>query len=238
MQEILMMKKTLGTIGVMSGIPFCHTEFMTSLAKMVQYNNEYLCAPGEVIHLDFADLSYHAAARNALVSRFLGDWLLMLDMDHAFTPDLMARLLYTVNLHEQALGHEVMVLTGMYHYRQVPFMPVAYMWDEKKLGCKHITDWDNHDAKLIRIDSAGGGCLFVKRKAYQMIYEELHEEPFSIKNGLSEDHSFFYRLQELGIPAYLAPKIQAAHLMTTPITTETHYTERFDEISTAVEVGV
>lgn len=232
--NMLMGKHTLGTISLMGGVSSCHTEFMYSLAQMIQYNNEYVCEPGQVIHLDRADVSYHSAARNQLVSRFLGDWMLMLDLDHAFAPDLLARMLYMVNLYRHR-NVEIGVLSGMYHYRVKPYLPVAFMWNEKKTGCNQITDWES-DGILVEIDSGGGGCLLVQRKVFNRIYEELNEEPFSIRNGLSEDHSFFYRLMLLGIKAYLAPGIQAAHLATVPITTEGFYKDRFDKLSKAVEI--
>jgi len=233
--NILMGKKTIGTIGLMGGVPSNHFEFTWSLANMIQYNNEYICTPGEIIHLDHADVSYHAAARNQLASRFLGDWLLMLDLDHAFQPDLLARMLLLVNQYKHFKDIDIGVLSALYHYRREPFLPVAYMWNDKKTGCQQMTDWES-DSLLIEVDSAGAGCLLVKREIFHRIYEDLNEEPFSPKNGLSEDHSFFYRLSELGIQPYLAHKIQAAHLMTVPITTETHYRERFDVLSKAVDL--
>ena len=222
-------KRTLGTIGLMGGIHSNHVEFTWSLAQMLQYTNEYVCAPGEIVHLVKADLSFHAAARNQMVKEMLGDWLLQLDMDHAFAPDFLARMLYVMNT------YELDVLTGMYHYRLAPFGPEVYYWSDKHAGFKQIADWDKK-ATIFRIDSAGGGCLLVRRSVYDRIYKELKEEPFSITPPFSEDHSFFVRLKKLGIKSFCAPKIQYAHLMTKPITSE-DYVDRRSPWDIPIEVS-
>jgi hypothetical protein len=206
-------KKTLGTIGLMSGIPFNHMEFTISLARMVQYTNEYVCSPGEIVHLETSDISYHMTARNNLCKATIGDWLLMLDTDHAFGPDLLARLMYATE-NFRVDGQPIDVLTALYHYRVPPFLPVLYTFGEKdKLAT--ITSWDNQ--QLIPIDSAGAGCLMIRRSVIERICTELKEEPFTITLPFSEDNSFFMRLRKLGIQAYCAPYIESLHLRTQPL---------------------
>lgn len=224
----VMGKRTIGSIGVMSGIPYCHIEHTWSLAQLLQYTNEYVCNVGEVVHLVRTDLSYHAAARNELVLQTIGDWLLMLDCDHAFAPDLLARMLWHMN------AYELDVLTAMYHSRIPPYYPVLYHWNEKNTGCVQLLDWDK-SAHVFQVGSAGGGSLLVRRSVFERIYEELKEEPFSIIPPFSEDHSFFRRLQTLGIKAYCAPAIQSAHLATRPITSM-EYVDRAEPLGTPVVV--
>jgi Glycosyltransferase like family 2 len=203
-------KKTLGSIGVMSGIPFCHTEFMISLAKMIQYNSEYVCQPGEVIHLVTSDISFHMTARNNLCRDMLGDWIFMMDMDHFFGPDLLARMVYALNSF-RVDGEQVDVLTALYHYRTQPFNPVLYKFNSKE-KLTTMVDWGNQ--KLIPVDAAGAGALMIRRSVLERIYEELKEEPFTITPPYSEDNSFFMRLRKLGIKAYCAPYIESYHLRT------------------------
>ena len=73
---------------------------------------------------------------------------------------------------------------------------------------------------LARIASAGAGVLWVRRSVFDRIAAELHEGPFDRRLGLSEDHSFFERLGDLEIPAYLAPQVEAEHLQVTAVPTE------------------
>lgn len=226
---MLIAKKTLGTVSIMGGIQFCHTEFAYSLAQMVQYSNEYVCAPGEIVHLDRAQLSYHSSARNELAQRMLGDWVLMLDTDHAFAPDLLYRMLRLFNY------YKLDVLTGVYHMRIEPFLPLLYCWNDEKDGFQHLADWQT-DVDIFQVDSAGAGCLMIRRSVIERIYEELNEEPFSITMPWSEDHSFFVRLRKLGIKAYAAPAIQCAHLRTQPITTD-DYVDRQPFAQTKVAVN-
>src|SRR3990167_10526335 len=111
-------KECLGTIGIMSGIPFVHSEFMWSFAQMVQYNAEYLCGPNEFIHYVKPNTSNHAAARNSLKNQMLGDWLLMLDCDHIFDPDIAVRMLKVMD------EYKVQVLTALYTMKEPPYAPV------------------------------------------------------------------------------------------------------------------
>jgi GT2 family glycosyltransferase len=211
---MLMAKRTLGSIGIMSGIPFCHSEFMISLAKMIQYCSEYVCGQGEIIHLVTSDISFHMTARNNLCKDMLGDWLLMLDTDHAFGPDLLARMLYAFENY-RVDGERIDVLSALYHYRVPPFMPVLYTVNDEKKLCT-ITNWDA-GTLLVPIDAAGAGCLLIRRSVISRIINELGEEPFSIIPPYSEDNSFFIRLRTLGIKAYCAPYIESLHLRTQPL---------------------
>ena len=52
-----------------------------------ELNTEYFCGQGEIIHYDRATVSYHSFARNTLVERMEGDFLLMLDTDHILDSD-------------------------------------------------------------------------------------------------------------------------------------------------------
>jgi len=223
-------KYTIGTVGLMAGIPFCHIEFMWSLAQLIQYNSEYFCTPGEIVHLVKADLSFHSSARNDLVKQMLGDWLLMLDADQAFAPDLLARMVRLMNYYR-----DVDVLSGMYHYRLPPHFPLLYCWNEEKKAFAHLADWDR-DAEIFPIDSAGGGCLLVRRKVFERIYDELGQEPFSISPPYSEDHSFFLRLKKLGIQAYAAPKIEAPHIMNYMLRTQDYNAKVMADLQEPIEV--
>lgn len=205
---MLLGKKTLGTIGYMGGLMNVPEPFAWSLAQMIQYNTEYLCEPGEIVHYTRATISYHAAARNNLVDQMLGDWLLMLDTDVTFDPDLCARMIHRMDT------NDIDVLAGIYVHKAHPHPPVIYKWDEKGENLQGIGDWDGRgvNGSLIELGSAGAGALLVRRKVYERIRNEMKCGPFDIIHPFGEDNSFFRRLRELGILGYCDPDIQINHM--------------------------
>lgn len=199
----------VGTVSYLGGIPALLEQFQWSWSQMLEYNADYLPR----LWYDRATISYHAAARNKLAHRMRGDWLVMLDTDHQFEPDLIARLLYTATV------HDIDVLTGLYQYKVFPHQPVLYAWknpDNPLEGVQSIADWDTA-LPLFTVDSAGGGCLFVRRRVFDRIRAELKERPFDPLPPLSEDNSFFYRLKKLGIKAWVDTRIKSHHLQVRPI---------------------
>lgn len=198
-------KNINGTVAYMGGVMSLPEPFVHSWTQMVQYNYEYL----EPIKYDRATVSYHSFARNSLVDNMQGDWLLQLDTDITFEPDLLGRMLHKMD------KFGIDVLSGLYLYKSSPHPPVAYNYDPKKKEKQILGDWQK-DADLIPLKSAGAGCLLVRRSVFDRI-RSTGEGPFDIyfdsKSALSEDHSFFERCWKLDIPVYAAPDIWVNHLM-------------------------
>lgn len=204
--------KAIGTVAYLGGLPALLESFCWSWGQMIAYNAEWV-EPGRYVHYERSTFSDHAPARNNLVSSFLGDWLVQLDTDHAFEPDLINRLVWTAD----NLGLDV--LSGIYQMKQSPHVPVIYQWigPDDAPGLQPMASWDKR-LKVVQIGSAGGGCLFVRRSVFDRIVNELNEQPFDRLNSYSEDHSFFLRLKRLDIPAYAALNIECNHLRVTPVT--------------------
>lgn len=195
----------IGTIAYLGGLPAVLEPFCWAWGQLVQFNTEYLCGPGQYVHYDKATVSLHDFARNSLVERYLGDWLLMLDTDHAPPPDLAARLVGLMTL------YDVGVLSAVYCHRAGPRSPVLYQWNEEGTAVLPIGDWDP-GARLLQVGSAGGGALLVRRWVYDRIRIELQEEPFVRRYPLGEDHSFFQRCRDLDILTYAAIQVESPHL--------------------------
>ena len=200
---MLLGNKPIGSCVYMGGVPAVLEKFCWSWGQLVQCNAEMLCKPGEYVHYERATFSDHAPARNGLVKSFKGDFLLMLDTDHQFEPDLCVRmrtLMQSFNLD---------VLTGVYCYKSAPHVPLLYA--ETEVGYQPVAKWDG-DFRLFQIDSAGAGCLMVNRTVFDRIKRELKQEPFDRIHPFSEDHSFFRRCKQLDIDVWFDPKIEAKHL--------------------------
>lgn len=206
---MLLMNRCIGTVARMGGIPAILSEFVDSFADLIAWNAEYLCGPGEyVAYPKPPGVSVHDVARNLMAGSFKGDWLVMLDTDHQFSPDVVARLLNAA----EATGCDV--VTGLYQYRRPPHSPVLYRHRDD--GLYPLGDWDPA-AAIIEVDSAGAGCLFVRRGVFDRIEAELDEKPFDRIRGYGEDHSFFLRLKKLGIKAVCDTRIECHHLQVRPL---------------------
>lgn len=205
MTNTLQREKFIGTIGYLGGVMAVPEPFAWSWGSMLVYSHEALCESGEHIYPDHTGFSLHDYARNDLLGRMRGDWMLMLDTDIAFEPDLAARMVSAM------YRYDVDVLTGIYCYKAPPNFPVLYMYNHATQKNEIVANWDR-TAELFRIDSAGGGVLLFRRQVCERITAELKERPFSRIGDRGEDHSFFTRLRTLGIKAYCAPQIEVQHL--------------------------
>ncbi|MCC6419935.1 MAG: glycosyltransferase [Gemmataceae bacterium] len=207
-----------GTVAYLGGVMALPERWAWCWSQMQEFNADFLPR----IHYDRATVSYHAAARNGLAQRLRGDWLLMLDTDHEFEPDLVARMLHRM------LRHELDVLSGFYQYKTHPHQPVVYRWGEPG-KVRPIGLW-GPECKLFRADAVGGGCLLVRRRVFDRIRKELNEQPFDIRHPYGEDISFCTRLRDLGIPLWVDARIEYHHLAVRPV-----LPEQFDADSVTFE---
>lgn len=204
------MKKAIGTVSRMySTAPGEY--FLNAWEKLILFNREFLENDG-YIHYNKATVSYHELGRTEIVNDMRGDWILMLDTDHMFAPDLLDRMLFLMN------KHNIPVLSGLYQYKKPPHGIVANVWvssDKEDKNLTPILDWDRTQ-EIIQIGACGGGVLLIKREVFKKINEAGYS-PFTKVDGLSEDYSFCYRCKQLDIPIHLAPKIQSHHVIEVPL---------------------
>lgn len=195
--------RALGTVGVMWGDSM-PSGFVHSLGRLLTYSSSRLCGPGEFIHYAHATVSWHELGRSELVEQALGDWLLMLDTDHVFAPDLLDRLLWL------RAKHRTRVLSGVYLQKFPPHRPVANMWTPGN-GIEALTTWPA-GTEIMEVGPVGAGVLLVDTSVFREIGLRTGQAPFQIIQGLSEDYSFCARCRNLGIPVHLAPQVEAHHL--------------------------
>lgn len=207
---MLLKNRPIGTVSYLGGLPANLEEFTWSWGQMIQFNAEALCGPGEYVHLAHTKASFHSFARNQLAEQMMGDWLLMLDADHQFEPDLCVRLVDRLN------AYDADVIVGLYQHRQAPHVPVLYLKNDEDLYAP-IGAWDT-TADVFAVDSAGAGCLMVRRRVFDRIRAELKEGPFDVIPPFGEDHSFAKRCEKLGFKILCDPRIECHHLQVRPVT--------------------
>ncbi len=198
----------LGSVMYLGGVPAVLEDFCHSWGQMIAFSCEGL-GHDEYIHFSRTKASLHDVARNFLANQMLGGWLLMLDTDHSFEPDLVLRMVDRLEI------CKIDVLTGLYQYKIPPYLPVLYQADGAFY--RPIASWRAEDeTSLVKdifpIDGCGGGCLLIRRSVFSRIKEELREEPFDRKFPLGEDLSFCKRCELLGIKIYCDARIECHHL--------------------------
>lgn len=198
--------KSIGSVAIMGGVPSMPAPFVESYMQMIAYNGRHI--EGD-IHYMTTTTSYHSQARNQIVDKMKGDWVLMLDTDNKFAPNLLHRML--ARMHR----HDLDVLVGIYQFKTRPHSPVIFHWnEEKKVPSRMIIFHEEQidEFTYFPVDVAGAGCLLVRDRVFVRILEELKSNPFDIIPPLGEDFSFFKRLQQLDIQAVCDPSIHVEHL--------------------------
>lgn len=210
-------RNPIGTVSYLGGLPAVLEPFTWSWGQMLIHSHEVLCGENEYIHTDRATFSDHGPARNSLVDRMQGKWLLQLDTDHSFEPDLLVRMI------DRMEKNNFDVLTGFYQFKKPPYAPVLFMrkGDEKLVSV--ICNWTSETGEspdIMQVSSAGAGCLLVRRQVFERMRKELKQNPFDRVDCLSEDHSFFWRCKELNIPVWCDMRIECNHLALKAVTSD------------------
>jgi hypothetical protein len=203
---MLLGRLTIGTIGIMGGVPVVPTEFAKCLCNLQEFNRTNLLAPNEEIKTVWATVSTHAIARNSLVEQREGDWLFMLDTDMTFEPDTLARLLRV------AEETQTDVVCGVYHFGSPPYLPVMYAWVEALGNYQQLVKWE--DSGPFAIGASGGGCLLVK----STVFDRIGGNPFAVAPPFAtDDFPFFEKCRVAGITCACDPRVKCGHLRMVPI---------------------
>ena len=175
------------------------TEFVRSLVNM-RYVGE--------VQFSFTECSLIYQARTALCRIALNaqaDYMMWLDSDVVFQPDLMERLM------EDIQGRDM--VTAVYHMRRPPFKPV--IWKTIRTGLlpadtqvEQYIDYPTDD--LFEIDGCGFGAVLMKTGVIRDVADTFHQT-FGPIPGLGEDLSFCVRAKSCGYKIHCDPRIQIGH---------------------------
>lgn len=202
-----------GTVAFMAGIPLQFTAHYRSALMMVAHTTDWLARRGQELQIAFPQTTDHAQARNRIAEDADGEWVFMTDCDHVFDPDIVQRLVTTM----EAADPPMEVLSAMY-YQRGGHLPVAYAWNDAEQLFSQVVDYPTQGP--FRVHGVGGGALLVHLGVFDRIRDELNERPFDNryvdtpagKRWLMEDLSFSKRCLELGIPVWCEPRVVSRHL--------------------------
>lgn len=199
--------KTLIAVPCMSQVA---AEFARSLA---------LLKKGGDFDVQFAVDSLVYNARNDLANAALkqkAEYVLWLDSDMVFDPDLLERLL--LDMRE---GRDI--VSGLYFDRHYPYPPVILKQDGMEDGQPVFEVYADHPVqKLFRVDACGFGAVLMRTRVLHAVYEKYHNW-FAPLIGYGEDISFCIRARECGCDIWCDPTIKPG-LIGSVTVTERFYT--------------
>lgn len=228
---MLLTERCLGTIGRMWGDVF-YKGFTDSLVELMLYSQRQLCKQDEYIHYAQGCASYHFLGRNRLAQDMKGDWILMVDGDHMFAPDLLVRLL---DLKKRT---NALVVSGIYQIKVPPHRPVVNFWGPDGNSLIPLMDWDRSLFEF-EVGTVGGGALLIDKKVFQILAAKFPgEEPFDQIGKYSEDYSFCRRCRDAGIPVILGAQIETHHIVTTALSVEDYVAPEGQTLAAQIENGI
>ncbi len=143
-----------GSVGIVAQDSARYTMFGVCLTQLKH--------PGGT-RIDWGLSTYVPKARNTLVKRALddgSDWLLFLDDDHVFAPDLLLNL----------LAHDKPVVSALYVLRGGSHEPVALQKTENAYEPIDLTQLPGEG--LLKVDAVGCGGLLVRSEVFRAISDE------------------------------------------------------------------
>ena len=188
--------KTLIVIPCMDQVP---TQFCQSLAML---RKEGECA----IAFQMSSLIYMARNELAMKAIQMGaDYIMWLDSDMVFEPDLMTKLFKT--LEEKS----VEFVSGLYFKRFPPYEPVAYSnfgIENDEIIAEKMTEVPE---EITSVGGVGFGCVLMSTALALAVFNE-YNTMFAPIGNVGEDIAFCYRAKTLGYDLLLDPSIRCGHV--------------------------
>ncbi len=147
-------------------------------------------------------------ARNNIVSRFMqtkeSNYLLFLDADMIFPPNLVERMLRT----------DADIITALAFKKWYPHYPTIYTYDGKDF--KSILNYKKN--AVFEIDGCGMACCLIKKRVFKKIkepwfeFEVIKKPRFKQKFVLSEDLVFCKKVKKAGFKIVVDTSLICGHV--------------------------
>lgn len=173
-----------------------HATFAQSLASL---NKVGRCA----VAFNACSLIYDS--RNKLAAKAMKDefdYVLWLDSDMVFSPDILEKL----------VADDKDIVSGLYFRRSHPYSPVIYKDSELKDGRLVWSDYTDYPKEeLFKVAGAGFGCVLMKT---DVIFDMAGKfgDWFTPLYSSGEDLAFCYRARELGYEIWCDSRIKCGHM--------------------------
>lgn len=192
---------------------------MIAVPCMSQLSSDFarslaLLKKGEDCDVQFAVDSLIYVGRNCLSTLALkneAEYVLWLDSDMIFEPDLLERLQKDIETGKD-------IVTALYFNRRYPYSPVIYKkagFDGKVPICEEYYDYPREE--LFTVEACGFGAVLMKTKVLCDI-EKKYDNWFAPFIGFGEDLSFCIRARECGYEIWCDPTIKPGHIGSITVT--------------------
>lgn len=169
-----------------------------------------------LLALEANSLVYNARAHLTMKAIEIGaEWMMFIDSDMVFPPDVIEKLLDT------AISEEADLVTGIYFKRKFPTQPVIckniYWSQDPKTGeldggAEVYEDYPRDS--VFPIEACGMACTLIKLSAIQDCANACRMSPYQPLPGLSEDFSFCFRMKQLGKKMLCDSRVKVGHIGT------------------------
>ncbi len=153
--------------------------------------------------------------RNEAVQRMNGDWLLFIDDDMVWQPDVIGRLIASRE------EHDLDMLGGLCFRRSDPYQPTLYMREQPDKGAyNYLEDWPDG---VVEVDATGLAFLLIHKRVFEAIagspmptLEERSRMPlpnfFRWEGTLGEDLRFCQDAKRAGMRIWVDTRIEIGHI--------------------------
>lgn len=199
-----MEKKILIAVPCMDTLPALFAHSLAMLKKVGK------CA----ITFEIGSLIYNS--RNNIARKAIeldADYVLWLDSDMVFEPDLLERLMNDLDKHNADF------VTGVYFRRCPPFTPTLFDKLEISGDITRWTEFQTIPDEVFEIGGCGFGCVLMKS---DMLFDVQGRfgNCFGPIGNTGEDLAFCWRARQCGFTLLCDPKVVCGHVGHTVITQE------------------
>ena len=189
--------KTLIAVPCMDQVP---APFCRSLAQMQKVGDCILAMKtGSLIYTARNDLATAAIQMDA-------DYVLWLDSDMVFKPDILPRMMKTLQDNDN-----IDILTGLYFRRVPPYSPVLFdVLDIDKDICR-FSEFDEIPHEIFEVGGCGFGCVLMRTDVFFDVQGK-HGNMFAPMGNNGEDVAFCWRARDCGFKIYCDPSIICGHV--------------------------
>lgn len=160
-------------------------------------------------------------SRNSMVEQFLNTdagWLVMIDDDHAVSPEYLRRWLHR---HEPKLNAPIQfpIVASLYLHRGAPFAPTLYgpptvdadQTSKGQVTLPLLSLQQFPTTGVVPVYAAGTSGMFVRRDVFERMPQPWYELGYA--DNIGEDFWFCVKAQRLGIPVYVDLDARLGHIV-------------------------
>lgn len=199
-----MSKKILIAVPCMDSVP---ARFAHSLAVLKKVGE---CA----VTFEIGSLIY--TSRNNLARRALewdADYVLWLDSDMVFEPDLLERLMADLE------DYDADMVSGLYFRRIIPYTPVLFDRLDISGEITYWTEFKKIPDDVFEVGGCGFGCVLMKTDVIYDVFGK-YQNCFAPLGNTGEDLAFCWRARECGHRILCDPNVACGHVGSVVISRE------------------